>query len=647
MNSYRLIGPTTVHLEQEFYQLVAMLFLTLSSLRGLHQEVYWGIMPGDFRYVFLVGLWLGRNILIRWICTSDQSTHKSPSLKGVIAHWLCSLFVGGQYFNRPSPEAVAKQLGTHHVDNGRIELMTVSDFLFPSILYTWHTIKVRIVFPFLEARDSFLNRLPNRIRRILWIKPSDKTASDSKRGIHRSASTRLKLSRLYAQYRKRWGRYVPPAQILPILLFVLLVYHYFFSLPQPPQDNGIHALTMNTRATNVLLSGMDSLPYGGYKKLGKPSWALVLLLMSIIGTSATILLYGRVFLPIGDLAEGGNVLKAIRNEFKPNHQQHQTGHGSGKSKSKNQKEIPEPVTWPENYVSVATENRFRLLSKSISIRIIENLVVCALFPRTHLISRFTGNCPKGMPMSQLARVLYPAGVVAALRSDSEAQSHFVFVNTERGAMIATVLSVILITLSSLLTQGATLNRAYFATMGYLAGGWTIVSQSHPAARGKSKPLPWDSRKQYKKGDLISQQFPGIGTQTLYMATTDQPEGKPFDLSLRVVHDTFRNEHCHPANSDLIKFLVQIQLNMIVGLMVMIVCYHIVGVDCGSLRWILLGNLTAAYGTISSTRTSGLSEIQNLAQEISGPPDDERSEQESESYHDKNDEDDGDDSSGEN
>jgi hypothetical protein len=245
-------------------------------------------------------------------------------------------------------------------------------------------------------------------------------------------------------------------------------------------------------------------------------------------------------------------------------------------------------------------------------------------------------------MSQLARVLYPAGVVAALRSDSEKQSQFGFVDTERGSMIATILSVILITLSSLLTQGATLNRAYFATMGYLAGGWTIVSQSHPAMRGKQKPLPWDPRKQYKKGDLISQQFPGIGTQTLYMATTDQPEGKPFDLSLRVAHDTFRNEHCHPAKSDLIKFLVQMQLTMIVGLMLMIVCYHIAGMDCGSLRWILLANLAATYGTIKSTRTSGLSEIKKLAQEISGPDES----QEAESY-DGESHDGDDDSSGDN
>jgi len=636
MNSYRLFGPTKVHLEQEFYQLVAMLFLTLSSLRGLHQDnLYWGIMAGDLKYVCLVGLWLGRNMLIRWICTSDQSTHKSPSLKGVVAHWLCSLFVGGgQYFNRPHPEAVAKKLGTYnHADNGRNEqLMTVSDVLFPSILYTWHTIKVRIVFPCLEAKDSFWNRLPQRIRSKISAKNkqsghhyNNKSAADSKKGNNdRSASnsTRLKLSRLYSHYQKRWGRYVPPAQILPILLFVWLVYYYCF-VPEPPRADETRALTMNTRTSNTAISGVDSVPYGSYQKMEKPAWAVILFLISTIGTSATILLYGRVVLPAGDLAEGGNVLKAIRNESKPNnhyHYHHQSGHGSGKSKSKNQKEIPEPVSWPETYVSVATENRFRLLSKSISIRIIENLAVCALFPRTHLICRFTGNCPEGMPLSQLTRVLYPAGVVSALRSDGEPQSQFLFVDTERGAVIATILSVILITVTSLLTQGATLNRAYLATMGYLAGGWTIVSQSHPGARRKPKPMPWDPRRQYKKGDVISQPFPGIGTQTLYMATTDQPEGKPFDLSLRVVHDTFRDEHCHPANSDLIKFLAQTQLNMIVGLIFMIVCYHIVDVDCGSLRWILLANIVAAYGIISSTQTRGLSEIQNLAQEISaGPP----------------------------
>jgi hypothetical protein len=286
-----------------------------------------------------------------------------------------------------------------------------------------------------------------------------------------------------------------------------------------------------------------------------------------------------------------------------------------KSKSKLQRDNID-VPWAEHYKSIVGENRFNLTSKSSSIRFAENMLVCALFPRTGFSCRFTGHCPEGASLVELNKVFFPAGIISALRPDGSYQNQFALITTDRGAAVFTILSVILITGSAILTQAATLDRSYLAIMGHLAGGWTIVSQSHPAVAGRPKPSPWDPRRRYNKGDLISQSFPGIGTQTIYMATTNQPEGKPYDLGLRAAHDMFRNELGHPANSGLIKFLVTMQVYLIIALMMMILSYHALDYDCGSLRWTLVANLLAAYGTISAT-TTDLTAMEILACEISG------------------------------
>lgn len=208
------------------------------------------------------------------------------------------------------------------------------------------------------------------------------------------------------------------------------------------------------------------------------------------------------------------------------------------------------------------------------------------------------------------------GIVSALRPDGNYESQFALITIDRGAAVLTILSVILITGSTILTQAATLDRSYLAIMGHLAGGWTIVSESHPAVAGRPKPSPWDPRRRYNKGDLISQPFPGIGTQTIYMATTNQPEGKPYDLGLRAAHDMFRNELGHPANSALVKFLATMHLNLIVALMMMIFAYHALDYDCGSLRWTLAANLLSAYATLSA-RSTDLTAMERLACEVSG------------------------------
>lgn len=181
-----------------------------------------------------------------------------------------------------------------------------------------------------------------------------------------------------------------------------------------------------------------------------------------------------------------------------------------------------------------------------------------------------------------------------------------------------LISVIIITGSVVFTQAATLNRSYLSIMGYLAGGWCIVDMKDPAYSlpSATSPSPWDPRRRYKKGDLIVQDLPAFGGKAIYVATTNAPEGIPYDLSLRATHDLFRNELGHPATSTMISFIIFLQLCLILSLMIMIGVYQFLEYRCGSLTWTLVANIVATYGTMRATAVPNLSEMQNLARDFS-------------------------------
>lgn len=332
MHSYRILGPTTIHLQLELYNWIALLLLSVSSLRGLHQDDSRGLSQGDITFILLMGLWLGRNLFVRWVCTSEHSTHRSPTLTGVVAHWLTSHFLAGQYFDRPNIQAVAKQLGTHHTEEGRNNVATLSSFLLPSVLFTWQLCKIWIVFPLLSAKEFLFQTVFHSSN----SNNSQRAASrqmnaygGSKRGKDRLPAANLRINTFYAYWSKFWNRHGPPLQmIIPLSTFLLYIYGLLFADNSSTEDEGTHALTMNMRATqsnhqNDEADPLDDiLAYGGYQTLEKPSWKQVLFLMSISGTLMTILIFGRVIVPITDLVAGGNVLRAVRNESKTHHGSH-------------------------------------------------------------------------------------------------------------------------------------------------------------------------------------------------------------------------------------------------------------------------------------------------------------------------------------
>lgn len=303
-----MLGPTTIHLQHEVYLLLALSLLIVSSLQALYKGSLG--MRGDYQFVLLATLWLSRHLVVRWLCVSDNSTNRSPTLFGVLAHWITSHVMAGQYFDRPSPHIVARQVGTHHSDDSRTAA-TLSSFFLPSILYSWQLFVVWIWHPIIQLQEILLNRLDDNGKKRPLV-PLGLTAS--RRG-RECAPANPTLIKVYSSWNKFWTRYGPSLQmIIPVTTMAFYFWYLFFSRPDTEMP---YALTMTTRGNHPQDTGVfDTKPYGAYQKMEKPLWTQVLFYLSCGGTLASIFLYGRVILPIADFVAGSNVLKAVRNESK-------------------------------------------------------------------------------------------------------------------------------------------------------------------------------------------------------------------------------------------------------------------------------------------------------------------------------------------
>ena len=289
----------------------------------------------------------------------------------------------------------------------------------------------------------------------------------------------------------------------------------------------------------------------------------------------------------------------------------------GKSGRNSQRDIAD-TPWLERYKSIVDENRFRLVCKVIFLRLVENLWVCILFPRTDLVCRFTRHCPSTVTTMSLNKILYHAGIYSPLRDDIETDVSDESSSRDFGASVLTAVSVIVITISMLLAQAATLNRSYLGIMGYLTGEWVLVDENDPSLADGPRPYPWDPRRRYKKGDLICLESSSSphATRVVYRAHSNSPEGKPTDFFLRAAHDAFRNELGHPASSHLIAFLSAVQFGLISMSILMILLYELIlERPTASLVWTLTANLVAVYGGMI-VGTPKYKDIARLADEIS-------------------------------
>lgn len=570
--SYSLLGPTTLHLKHEGFLWISLSILTISSLQALYRNSFG--CRGDFIFVLLASVWLSRHMILRCIYTADVSTSRSPTLTGVIVHWLASVTVAGQYFDRSDVQVVSKNVGIAHVED---VLNPTSPFSIPSLNYTMHLFRALLLDPGLRLLGH-----PRFFRAALSFLSSFKDS-------------------LWRPSFQRLAYYGPPLQLL-LTSGVFAFYLFHFQEKTPLKRTETHAISMQPSlyqdsSTNAGHGSID--PEGAYDPLSSPSWARIFFFMSCGGTMLSVWLYGRISFPIPDLVAGTNVLKALRNEGKGT---------SGKSqKGRVQKDLQDGP-WAEVYKSIVVENRFRLACTVSLLRIIDALFCCAILPRTVYVCRATGHCPSSPAVQELSQILYPQGISEPYREDRGYTSMFESINPDRGSAVITILSVVVVSAVILLAQLITLNKSYLATMGHLAGEWKLVQR-----KGKEVASQWDPRRRYKKGDMIVYSYPGF-RQSIYMATTNSPEGRPFDFFLRATHDLFRHELGHQSTSEIITSIVKVHVAFMAIISCTILYYMIMGYSEQSLVTTLFANMVACCGVLQ-TGLIDYNELEDVAAKV--------------------------------
>ena len=243
-----------------------------------------------------------------------------------------------------------------------------------------------------------------------------------------------------------------------------------------------------------------------------------------------------------------------------------------------------------------------------AIRVVDALLACTILPRTSLACRLTGHCPERPPLWELASILNPIGLTGPKPRHTSNLLRSII--PDQGTLVIITMSVILISFLLLLAQQVVLNGSFLAIMGYVSGEWTLVEDA--PEKYFEAPANWDPRRRYKKGDLIM--HPGFGGGRVYKASTNNPEGRPFDLCLRVVHNVFRNELGHASTSRVISTCTLIEMSFICAIVGTLISYWFLDYATGALCIALLANLIACYGIVS-VGMMDYEELANVANEI--------------------------------
>ncbi|CAB9501063.1 expressed unknown protein [Seminavis robusta] len=609
---YDIRGPTTVHLQHELFLLCSMTLLTASSLQLVYTDSF-GLL-GDALFIGATSLWLSRYILIRWIATWDVSTSAHPTITGILSRFITTHIMAGQYFDRPTAGLMEDD---KHAS---------STFELPTVIAVWEFCRVRILFPilrrqkFLQEKAGFSSRgelssgddkgsnhnssssntsshnNPNNTNLTSGTVNKTKKGSDS--GIndltsgHRLSPAAQKVIRSFTIA----FNHIAPAVHVCIPVCILFFYAWQLRLPFSNQLNPFSSSSTCGATIHDATTSTNGLQQGG----SSDSTTFDIFLVLSCPTILSLLLFNRLVNPFPDLVAGSNVLKAVRNEAKTH-----GGSSSKPLKTKAQKESQDG-SWTEQNKNIVAQNRLRLFVTVGLLRTMENLFVAVLLPRTAFACNTTGHCQEGIQVWQLPSLLYPAG--SAYRGDVCANS-----SIDWKSLFFAGISVVYCSVILLLAQAITLNGSYLAVTGYICGEWTEVTS---APTSGPTPSQWDPKRRYKKGDVVvvNRPFSYPRRQVLYKATSNSPEGKPFDVYLRAVNEMFRNELGHPSTSRLLAYGI-VGYIMFIGVLILdFVVTSVVSDSSHGKLLTLVGNIVACYGAVR-VGLARSSEISKIAKEV--------------------------------
>ena len=428
--------------------------------------------------------------------------------------------------------------------------------------------------------------------------------------------------------------------------------------------------TQNTNAIRLAAGKHGDRAAGVYQPFLQPTGRDIFFVMMGFGTLLSLFVFSRVVAPLPDLVAGGNVVHDVRIEARVAALENSAAAGSSASSGSGGRKgsrsgvggsgggrgggwwmgpirairhavfsffemNPSPVTlaseaapWTERQRSIVSENRLHMAVAVVCVRIVENVLLFGVLPRTHFACRAMGHCPVGPPVWELMRVLYPGGYSRAKRMDG--RSMFFFMETDPTSMLWSFAGVIILSVVLLAAQFVMLNRSYLSIMGYIAGEWVLVDDRKTSKKNYiaavlkrisssqssgSEPTVWDPKRKYKKGELV---YYPHASDAIYKATSNAPEGRPRDRELYGLNAVLRKELGHPSTSSFLSHLATFQLLVVLSyaalwlLLVVFGYWH----QTYGLLWATLAHLVAAQGLLSSARPlSTMKELQQLNAEV--------------------------------
>ena len=520
-----LLGPTTVHLRYECALILCNALLTSAALVSIYRGGFGSL--GDFRYVALTVLVMSRHVALRWLCLNDTSTSSHPTVMGTIAKILSTFCAAGQVFDSPPSSVLmtSDQHEMGGYGKGRAgrtilirawcrRLVTTYGISYgnrsrysdtstgssstsgkSSGSGTQHARKKsgganssggggRQTNNFSSDRESAKDDSPLLSNPIAYIR-----------------SYAPELAHKLATFREK---YVPPTQKcvwLGTLLLIAVGLHYFYQ--SKPSDgpvegypgaggsfdrNGLLSQTnpqnhhgSSPKQVKPVQHDSAASEYGGFGSLfglgtpgarhrsggpeghDPPSFVAMVFHLSWIMTVASLLIFGRVFLPAPDLAVSTSAQKAIRADIR--HHGGGGGGGSGGKHGSKSKHHSESIPWAEQYYSINADNRFRLHCRVIFLRLIENVLLCVIIPHTEFACIAAGHCSPNPYVWDLPGYL---GVASSRnRVGGFPGSMYEDVVFDKVISVVLALTIVIITGAILMIQVVALDRSCLASMGYM------------------------------------------------------------------------------------------------------------------------------------------------------------------------------------
>ena len=310
--SYRIFGPTTVHLEHELCLWMTSVCLTMASLYSLYRSSF-GLV-GDLVYLLVTYCWLSRHFLHRIICTADVGTSISKSPLQTLRWMWIIVTSGGQYFDVTTSVFASK----HDRD-----YMAMDDY--------------------------------SRVSLSLSSTKDDKGSNGNGNGKGKDSfnDTYNKCKKKLKRKIEKWYRCIPPLQLLVLISTTIFIIWFFFQYmeaqssyaiplrharnnPHMPDrhinDDNINGANMYGHGNNhnnynpndgqnqyhikvnaELMSKKFEAKQGGRAAAAKEardfvySWIGMICMVAIWGTIGSLVLYGRVMPPLPDLVAGAPV----------------------------------------------------------------------------------------------------------------------------------------------------------------------------------------------------------------------------------------------------------------------------------------------------------------------------------------------------